>query len=82
MEIGPREKTKGVRLVVSGIEDRLFVKDGAGNEIWVSTVFGRIQVGVVGGQKYGLVEGVLVPESGVKPIGFQSGERAEAADDD
>lgn len=60
VEVEPREKTKAVRLLVSDISDRLFIRDAAGNEIWVSTSYGEIQVGVVGGQAYCLSEGQLV----------------------
>ncbi len=54
VEVGPREQTKAVRLLVSDISD------AAGNEIWVSTSYGDIQVGVVGGPTYYLSEGQLV----------------------
>jgi hypothetical protein len=62
MNVEPREKTKEVRLVLSDIPDRVFVKDDIGNEIWISTVYNQIQVGVVGGEKYSLVDGRLIPE--------------------
>lgn len=73
VEVEPREKTKVVRLRVSNIRDRLFVADDEGNEIWISTVYGQIQVGVIGGEKYSLVAGRLMSETDeatkVNPIG-------------
>lgn len=82
MRIEPRERTKAVRLVASEIDDRLFIKDAAENEIWVSTSYGQIKVGVVGGQQYHLNEGQLVPGARIsEPIEYQPArEVAEGAD--
>ncbi len=72
VEVGPREQTKAVRLLVSDISDRLFIRDAAGNEIWVSTSYGDIQVGVVGGPTYYLNEGQLVSAGRPqKPLEYQ-----------
>ena len=62
MKIEPREKTKAVWLQVSEISDPLFIADASGREIWVSTAFGDVRVGVVGGKTYCLVDGALIPE--------------------
>lgn len=72
MRIEPRETTKAVLLVASEICDRLFIYDVDGNEIWVSTSYGQIQVGVVGGQQYQLREGQLVAVARTsEPIEYQ-----------
>lgn len=82
MKIEPRERTKGVRLLASQIDDRLFVVDAAENEIWVSTSYGQLKVGVVGGQQYHLEDGRLVEDGrGSGPIEYQPGAKvAEVAD--
>lgn len=84
VEVEPREQTKAVRLLVSDISDRLFIRDAAGKEIWVSTSYGGIQVGVVGGQIYYLSEGQLVSAGqSNSPLEYQPARKvAEVTDGD
>ena len=59
MRVTPREKTKAINLQLTDIPDRLYIKSG-GLEIWVSTSYGQITIGVVGGKRYKLGDGELI----------------------
>ena len=60
MKTEARDKTKNVPLQLSNIAGRVFIVDELGNEIWVSTSYGELKLGVVGGCQYKVRGGQLV----------------------
>lgn len=59
MKIQQAEPSKNSHLVLTNIDQRLYVEAAGGQRVWVATNYGEIQIGV-GGKTYRVVEGELV----------------------
>jgi hypothetical protein len=77
MRIEPKESTRPCPLVVTNLEDPLHIRDINGNEIWVSTSYGTLSLGVVGGGTYRVENGAIVQSNMSEPVTYQHGGKDE-----
>ena len=65
MKVEQRTTSRADHLVLTDLAQKVFVRANDGNEIWVSTAYGQIRIGV-GEVVYQVVGGALIRESKAK----------------
>lgn len=71
MKISPRETTKAILLVATDLSQPLHIRSEDGSEIWISTIFGKITLGVIGGGTYRLDNNAIIPSHRSDAVVYQ-----------